>query len=300
MSLRLYSHVYSAYANLSRARKSDRCEDAREYYDFLMFKRTVKFHAHPTRCDPNQFPPFELVLSAKISYDQLAEKVGNALAVDPTHLRFYTVNTNSGNVRVAVKRLSTNQTLQSILNPSGYSQMNQTQRSDALYFEVLDMSLAELDTKKNVKITWLSEGITKEVSCLFVCLRGHSADLELQDHFDILVPKNGIVEDLINGVVKKAQIPEEAEAGKIRVFEVNNHKFFREMSREYPVISINEYTLLVAERMSPEEAEATDKEFINCFHFQNEPSRVHGMPFRFLLKEVSCGSQCASMYEKCF
>lgn len=117
--------------------------------------------------------------------------------------------------------------------------------------------------------------------------------MEPQDHFDILVPKNGIVEDLINGVIKKAQIPDEAEAGKIRVFEVNNHKFFREMSREYPVISINEYTLLVAERMSPEEAEATEKEFINCFHFQNEPSRVHGMPFRFLLKEVSYGNKCA-------
>lgn len=57
------------------------------------------------------------------------------------------------------------------------------------------------------------------------------------------------------------------------------------MSREYPVISINEYTLLVAERTSPEEAEATDKDFIHCFHFQNEPSRVHGMPFKFLLKE---------------
>lgn len=261
-----------------------------------MFKRTVKFHAHPTRCDANQFPPFELVLSAKISYDQLAEKVGNALSVDPTHLRFYTVNTNSGNVRVAVKRLSTNQTLQSILNPSGYSQMNQTQRSDALYFEVLDMSLAELDTKKNVKITWLSEGITKEVS-FRSCAYRESLLTGLQDHFDILVPKNGIVEDLINGVIKKAQIPEEAEAGKIRVFEVNNHKFFREMSREYPVISINEYTLLVAERMSPEEAEASDKEFINCFHFQNEPSRVHGMPFRFLLKEVSCGTD-AGVYEK--
>lgn len=164
MSERPHSYVYPACTDFFRTRKSDRCEDAREYYDFLMFKRTVKFHAHPTRCDPNQFPPFELVLSAKISYDQLAEKVGNALAVDPTHLRFYTVNTNSGNVRVAVKRLSTNQTLQSILNPSGYSQMNQTQRSDALYFEVLDMSLAELDTKKNVKITWLSEGITKEAS----------------------------------------------------------------------------------------------------------------------------------------
>ena len=129
-----------------------------------MFKRTVKFHAHPTRCDPNKYPPFELVLNAKISYDQLAEKVGGALGVEPTHLRFYTVNSATAAVRVAVKRLSNNQTLQSILNPSGYSQMNQNQRNDALYFEVLDMSLAELDTKKNVKLTWLSEGITKEVS----------------------------------------------------------------------------------------------------------------------------------------
>lgn len=146
------------------AKKSDRCEDAREYYDFLQFKRTVKFHAHPTRSDPNQYPPFELVLSAKITYDQLSEKVGAALNADPTHLRFYTVNASTGAPRIAVKRLSTNQTLQSILNPTGYSALNQSHRNDALYFEVLDMSLAELDTKKNVKITWLSEGITKEVS----------------------------------------------------------------------------------------------------------------------------------------
>lgn len=100
------------------------------------------------------------------------------------------------------------------------------------------------------------------------------------------MPKNGVIEDLINGLIKKAQIPDEAEAGKIRIFEVNNHKFYREMSREYPVISLNEFTVLVAERTLPEETEATDKEYIQCFHFQTEPSRVHGMPFKFLLKEV--------------
>lgn len=96
-----------------------------------------------------------------------------------------------------------------------------------------------------------------------------------------------MIEDVIDGLIKKAQLPEEGEAGKIRVFEVNNHKFYREMAREYPVISINEYTGLVAERMSPEEAEATDKDFINCFHFQNEPTRPHGMPFKFLVIPVS-------------
>lgn len=69
---------------------------------------------------------------------------------------------------MTVKRSSTNQTLQSILNPTAYSQLNQNQRNDALYFEVLDMSLAELDTKKNIKISWLSEGITKDVCALAV------------------------------------------------------------------------------------------------------------------------------------
>jgi ubiquitin carboxyl-terminal hydrolase 7 len=45
----------------------------------------------------------------------------------------------------------------------GSSTVNPSQRGDAFYFEVLEMSLAELDTKKSIKLTWLSEGITKEV-----------------------------------------------------------------------------------------------------------------------------------------
>ncbi len=143
------------------ARKSDRFEDAKEYYDFLVNKKLVRFHPHPTR-GPNNHPPFELVLNSRITYDSLSEKVASQIDVDPTHLRFYTVNGTSGNPRGAVKR-SQALTLNTILNPSGYGAINTNQRNDALYFEVLDMSLAELDTKKNVKITYVSEGITKEV-----------------------------------------------------------------------------------------------------------------------------------------
>ena len=152
-------------ANMNPRNKSaDRFEDAREYYDFLLNKKTIRFHAHPQRCDPQQYPGFEMVLNTKISYDKLSEKIGEKLGVPATHLRFYTVNASSGNPRTAVKRAAQNQTLLNILNPTGYGQLNMNQRSDALYFEVLDMSLAELDTKKSIKITLLSEGITKEVS----------------------------------------------------------------------------------------------------------------------------------------
>ncbi|KAL2025090.1 hypothetical protein VTK56DRAFT_92 [Thermocarpiscus australiensis] len=258
----------------------DRFEDAREYYDFLLNKRTVRFHAHPQKCDPEEYPPFEMVLSQKVSYDRLSEKVGERLGVEPTHLRFYTVNASSGNPRTAVKR-GQNQTLQAILQPAGYGQLNMNQRNDALFFEVLDMSLAELDTKKSIKLTLLSEGITKE------------------EQFDILVPKSGQVEDLIECLIKKAKIPSEEEAGRIRIYETSNHRFFRELSRDYPVISVNDYTSVIAERMPPEEAEVKDPaQFISVFHFQNEPSRSHGIPFRFLLKEGEKFSETKKRLEK--
>lgn len=88
-------------------------------------------------------------------------------------------------------------------------------------------------------------------------------------------------------MVKKAGIPDEAEGGRIRVYETSSHKFYRELAREYPVISMNDYTNVFAERVPEEELnEDESSNFIQVFHFQNEPSRVHGVPFKFILVEV--------------
>lgn len=54
----------------------------------------------------------------------------------------------------------------------------------------------------------------------------------------------------------------------------------------YPVISINDYADVIAERIPEEELDADERDFIKVIHFQNDPSRVHGIPFKFLLKEV--------------
>ncbi|KAK3939543.1 ubiquitin carboxyl-terminal hydrolase [Diplogelasinospora grovesii] len=259
---------------------ADRYEDAREYYDFLINKKVVKFHAHPTKSDPQRYPAFEMVLNSKISYDKLSEKVGERLQADGTHLRFYTVNASSGNPRAPVKRMP-NSTLHTILNPTGYGQLNMNQRNDALYFEVLDISLAELDTKKPIKITLLSEGITKE------------------DQYDVLVTKSGTVQDLINELIRKSKAPSEEEGGKMRVYESSNHKFFRELDRTYPVISINDYSTVLAERIPQEELDVKDSnQFISVFHYQNEPGRVHGVPFRFLVKEGEVFSETKKRLEK--
>jgi len=223
---------------------------------------------HPQKCDLEQYEEFELVLSTKLSYDKFSEKVGEKLGVNPTHLRFYTVNVNTGVPRAPVKRQAPNQTLLNILNPTGYSQLSMTQRHDSLYYEVLDISLAELDTKKSIKITLLNESTAKE------------------DTYDVLVTKSGVIEDLIEALVKKAKIPGEDEGGKMHVYEASNHKFFRELDRTYPVISINDYAQVIAERIPEEELKAAQediKALISVFHFQQETSRPHGLPFRLLV-----------------
>ncbi len=99
--------------------------------------------------------------------------------------------------------------------------------------------------------------------------------------------KQGHVEDLIQALIKKAQIKDENEDGRIRVYEIHNHKFFRELVPNYPVLSINDYVEVIAERVPEEEIDAPELDFIKVIHFQNDPSRVHGYPFKFLLKEVS-------------
>lgn len=101
-----------------------------------------------------------------------------------------------------------------------------------------------------------------------------------------MVPKNGTVEDLIQGLIKKAQIPDEEEGGRIRIYETNSHRIYREPPRDHSVANLSEYTQIYAERVPQEELTAEDNNFIQGFHFQGEVNRAHGVPFKFLLLEV--------------
>src|ERR1700710_1274487 len=67
---------------LSKNSHTDRIDDARMYYDFLLHKRVVRFHPHP-RNPPDQ-EAFSILLSSKHTYDQFAARVGEKLNVLPT------------------------------------------------------------------------------------------------------------------------------------------------------------------------------------------------------------------------
>lgn len=137
--------------------------DAREFYDYLLNRKTVCFY--PKSVAEDEKGVFKLDLSRKMSYEQFSAKAGEILKVDPTHIRFSTVNATSGKVKASVKR-NASQNLYQVLNPQFGTYGNNNQRDDALFYEILEMSLSELDTKKTLKLTWVTEGLSKEVSIL--------------------------------------------------------------------------------------------------------------------------------------
>lgn len=135
--------------------------DAKDFYDHLLNRKTVEFA--PRFTTNNEADVFKLELSRKMSYEQFSAKVGEHLQVDPTHIRFTTVNATNAKPKAIVKRMGS-QNLFNIMNPQYGQYGNNNQRDDLLYYEILDMSLSELDTKKTLKVTWVTEGVSKEVS----------------------------------------------------------------------------------------------------------------------------------------
>lgn len=140
----------------------ERIDDARIYYDFIHHRREVRFAPHPVRnANADQLDSFTLELNSRFSYDQLASKVADRIQAHPTHLRFWTVSAQTNGPKSPVKR-GAGQTLQTILYPQ-YQAYQNAQLNDALFYEILEMSLTELDTMKSLKVIWLNKGTTQEV-----------------------------------------------------------------------------------------------------------------------------------------
>lgn len=107
-----------------------------------------------------------------------------------------------------------------------------------------------------------------------------------QEQFDILVAKNGTVRDLIAGLQKKASLSDEI-VQIIRIYETHNNKVYKELGPDYNVASITDFVTLYAEAIPEEERNAGQEErSIYAFHFDKEPNKPHGVPFKFIVKPV--------------
>lgn len=105
--------------------------------------------------------------------------------------------------------------------------------------------------------------------------------------YDLLVPKDGAVSDIFPILQNKLELSDE-EAERIRIYEAHSGKIFKSLTENYPIASVNEFMTLYAELIPLEEWDADETYLpIACFHFDKEPTKTHGVPFYFVIKEVS-------------
>ncbi|OZJ04728.1 hypothetical protein BZG36_01825 [Bifiguratus adelaidae] len=232
---------------------------APEYYDYLQNRIFVTFKPKFDKAAEE----FELVLSRKDNYDAVATKVAKHLNADPNNIRFTTANSTNGSPKSVLKR-SVYQILADMVQPLyGASLMN------LLYYEVLQFSVAEMETKKAVKVNWLGNGLQPDTI------------------IELLVPKISNIGDLCETLKAKHVKLDPAGTNEIRVYEAVGNKIDREFASHESVSSINStYATLYAEQVPLEETEMRDGDkLVQVYHFYKEPARAHSVPFRFVVKQ---------------
>jgi ubiquitin carboxyl-terminal hydrolase 7 len=171
-----------------------------------------------------------LTLSRSMLYDVVATKVGEKLNASPQNIRF-TAPGVSGTPKTVIRHLP-NSTLMEMIQPSMYNGVN----IPTLFYEVLDIPLSELETKKQVKITVLTPTLSEEKM------------------YDMVLPKDNKISDLLQELERKG-VNFESESGTRlpRIFEAVQNKFIREldMNETLSALTDSAYCTLYAEVRKP-------------------------------------------------
>ena len=230
------------------------------HYDYLQNRVQVTFRPKYKEQISENVTEFNLILSKKTNYDRMAELVGAKVKQDPLKIRFTTTQNTNGSPKSIIKR-GMNQPVQDLITP-GYL----TENSHVILYELLDISIVELETKKSFTVTWTGINNREEGS------------------YPFLQTKTSTINDVIDQLQQNISLSPEG-SKKIKVFEIWNGKQQKEFSGLEPIGSLNDNAELFAEEIPKEELEASESDkIINVFHYSREPTRWHGIPFKFVTK----------------
>ncbi|KAG7531294.1 hypothetical protein FFLO_04472 [Filobasidium floriforme] len=233
-----------------------------QFYDFLQNRVLVSFKPKFEEVTETN-PEFELILSKKNTYDVMAQRVGDYLKHDPLRLRFTSANANNLGPKAVIKR-ALNQSVGDLTQTGFYAHQHVNL---VLYYEKLDVSIIELETKKSLKITWTGSHNKEESTHPF------------------LLPKTSTFSDVADALAKLVTLDPQG-SRRVRIFEIaSNGRQQKECTSSEMIANLREPAELYAEEIPLEETNLTDDaKVIDVFHYHREPTRYFGVPFRFVVK----------------
>lgn len=105
--------------------------------------------------------------------------------------------------------------------------------------------------------------------------------------------------DLLATLQKKANLDDE-NVREMRFFDVLGGKIRQELRGDYSVTNIPENSIIYAETIPAEELNMDPEDrVINAYNFDREPTRTHGIPFKFVVKPVSVCAMLSVMTALC-
>ncbi|GBB86550.1 hypothetical protein RclHR1_12980003 [Rhizophagus clarus] len=225
-------------------------------YNIPQFYKSLSLYTVQSKLKPE----FDLGLNKKCTYDQVAGAVAAHLNMDPIKLRFTKAHPTSGMPKKVINQ-TTNQTLLEIFQTAHLSIP-----AHVLFYEMLDTSIVELEMKKFIKVYWLGHKVKDE------------------EAIDLCLPKSAVVNNVIEEILKKVTLS--SPNLRIRLFEVHHDKIQREYIGTEPIGRIPEHVTLYAEVTPQDEIHANQNDrTIQVYHFIEDPIRVHGIPFKFVIKD---------------
>lgn len=160
--------------------------------------------------------------------------------------------------------ISQRNTVQEMISSNPYSN-----QSFLLYYELLDISLEELERKRYLKLSFLEHGVKEHGP--------HS----------LLIEKTATFEDVVAALFQKLQVEP---LRHVRAVEVVNSRRTKILSPADPISIINEYGSLYIESFDEEELELAqgqkEGKMVEVFHFSKDVYRSHSLPFTFLMIPV--------------
>ncbi|KAI9136495.1 putative ubiquitin-specific processing protease 21 [Paraphysoderma sedebokerense] len=255
-----------------------------EHFEFINTRVAVHFKPKDPNALKEQLPKaanesaqtsveHTLILSKKLNYDAVAAKLAEKIHVDPSKIRFSqssssTALTTFGSDRGIVRRGS-NTTLNEMLGVHSNVGLNASaggQMGHTLFYEVMGHAVADLESKKLVKIVWVNQNMKEDGT------------------HEFLLPKTLKAQALYEHLIPKVKFSENG-SNKIRIWETIKSSFLREISPDDDVNSIQDYNIVYAEEIPMEEVHMLPEDkFIYCTHFHKQFTSAHGIPFKFVLK----------------
>ena len=204
---------------------------------------------------------FDLWVSSLASYQELAQEIVNQFdtKIDPSYLRIFVLNHQGSRYP-----LKTHHHLSQLFpKPVPISQIV------SFEYEVLNIKLKDYENLKSVKIHWLSSLLQYQV-------------------FELLVPKNGLVSDLLVKLLHKVNVPKKLQK-HLLVWSGNNNTYYDLLKFDKPLESIQDGLQLYTGIFPVEVEILSSHDMIK--RYENEPVDIEEFEDEVLKQEFIIAKQ---------